>query len=520
MSHPTTTENRPQPVAGDRVRPDVIALVTEGTYPAHEGGVSVWCDQLIRGLPEYKFELYAITGSGLERSVWQRPPNLALTMMAPIWGPVRARARQRKESAEFTEAHRRLVSALLEDDVEVFIDALRGLRRYAEYSDLTAALTSDVALRRLHQAWIDAPDSSRGSAAAHAPSVADAVHATTLLEHLMRPLAVTVAPAGIYHASSNGLASLIAMVGKWTYGSPFILTEHGIYLRERYMALAYRDATYPVRMLVLRFVRLVTAAAYHEADLITPGSHFNRRWQERNGADPARVRPDHKGVEQHAFPKAGPEPDQPTLVWVGRVDPLKDLETLIRATSVIRTRIPDFRLRMFGSVPAGNEAYAQRCQELIARLGLTEHVRFEGRIAEITDAYDAASIVVLSSTSEGFPYTVIEAMMSGRATVSTDGGGVAEAVGDAGLVVPPRNPAAFAAACVALLGDGDRRQSIGRAARTRALQFFTLDRFLDVYREIYTEFGAAASQLELSPEQALHAPDALGMRRFESAPAT
>src|ERR1039458_2618511 len=124
MPDTTSTEDRPQPAAGDRVRPDVIALITEGTYPAHEGGVSVWCDQLIRGLPEYQFDLYAITGSGLERSVWERPPNLAQTMMAPIWGPVRAHTRQRKEPADFTEAHRRLVSALLDDDVEIFIDAL------------------------------------------------------------------------------------------------------------------------------------------------------------------------------------------------------------------------------------------------------------------------------------------------------------------------------------------------------------------------------------------------------------
>jgi glycosyltransferase involved in cell wall biosynthesis len=316
------------------------------------------------------------------------------------------------------------------------------------------------------------------------------VHAGALLEHLLRALSADVPPADIYHASSNGLASLIAMVGKWKYDAPFILTEHGIYLRERYMALGYRDATYPVRMLVLRFVRLLTSAAYLVADLITPGSRYNRRWQERNGADPAKVRPIHNGVDHREFPDAGPEPAAPTLVWVGRIDPLKDLETLIRAADIVRKHIPNFRLRMYGSVPVGNEAYAERCQALLDRLDLAGHARFEGRIPVILDAYSAASVVVLSSRSEGFPYTVIEAMMSGRATVSTDVGGVGEAVGDAGLVVPPRDPKAFAEACIDLLQDHKRRYLLSQAARVRALKYFTLQQFLGIYREIYLELGA------------------------------
>ena len=512
---PTITPHGNRISAGDRSRPGVIALITEGTYPAHQGGVSVWCDQLIRGLPEFRFDVYAITGTGLERSVWNAPPNLNRTTMTPIWGAMSPRPRTRRESPDFAAAHQHFVAALLADDLDLFIGALKDLRRYAERHSLTAALTSDAALRRLHEAWLASPDASRPSVAAHTPSVADAMHASTLLEHLLRVLSADVAPADIYHASSNGLASLIAMIGKWSHGAPFILTEHGIYLRERYMALGYDDATYPVRMLVLRFVRLLTSAAYVEADLITPGSHYNRRWQEYNGADPEKVRPIHNGVDHHAFPEAGPEPAAPTLVWVGRIDPLKDLETLIRAAAIVRERIPGFRLRMYGGVPVGNEAYAERCQALLNELRLQDNVRFEGRIPEIRDAYAAASVVVLSSTSEGFPYTVIEAMMSGRATVSTDVGGVAEAVGDAGVVVPPRDPQAFAQACIALLQAPARRAQLSRAARARALEHFTLQKFLDIYRDIYLELGAIPVPVPLAGTES-----AAELVRLESLPAT
>jgi glycosyltransferase involved in cell wall biosynthesis len=122
---------------------------------------------------------------------------------------------------------------------------------------------------------------------------------------------------------------------------------------------------------------------------------------------------------------------------------------------------------------------------LIDSLGLSDAATFEGRVDNIVDAYHAGQVVVLSSASEGFPYTVIEAMTSGRATVSTDVGGVREAVGDTGLVVPARDPHALAEACVLALKDHELRHRLALTARARALQHFTLEQFLAVYREIY-----------------------------------
>jgi polysaccharide biosynthesis protein PelF len=85
------------------------------------------------------------------------------------------------------------------------------------------------------------------------------------------------------------------------------------------------------------------------------------------------------------------------------------------------------------------------------------------------------------------PYTVLEAMMCGRPTVSTDVGGVAEAVGDAGLVVPPRDPRAFGEACVALLTSPRLRAETGDNGRQRALREYTLDRCLTAYHGRYLD---------------------------------
>ena len=105
-------------------------------------------------------------------------------------------------------------------------------------------------------------------------------------------------------------------------------------------------------------------------------------------------------------------------------------------------------------------------------------------------------MVVLSSISEGFPYTIIEAMACGRATVSTNVGGVSEGVGEAGIVVPPRDVRAIAAACAELLGNPELRRQLGAQARERVLEHFTLERSIEAYREVYEEALAGPRALE------------------------
>jgi polysaccharide biosynthesis protein PelF len=194
-------------------------------------------------------------------------------------------------------------------------------------------------------------------------------------------------------------------------------------------------------------------------------------------------------VDPAHFPALEGEPEVPTISWLGRIDPIKDLETLLRAFAIVAGELPGSRLRLFGSPPPGGEAYLQRCRSLAASIGIGEAVAFEGRVDNVRDAYAAGNIVVLSSVSEGFPYSLIEAMTCGRACVATNVGGVTEAVGDTGIVVPPRSPALMAQACLALLRDSELRHRLGMAARTRALENFTVDAAISAFDEIYGFLG-------------------------------
>jgi glycosyltransferase involved in cell wall biosynthesis len=477
-------------------------MVTEGTYPHQFGGVSVWCDQIIRGMPAYDFTLVALVATGSEQVVWDLPDSVSSMITIPLWGSPPTGPRSGRRGRLSSRLLSQLIDSLLDSSAEGqsrFGDVLRQLFEYAQHGNLSASLASGKAVKLLIEAWRDRWPGAEKSA----PTVQDAVSAMQLLEHSLRPLSHPPVRADVVHVATNGLGVLPALTAKWRYGSPMIISEHGIYLREQYLhgpRLPYR---WPVKALYLGFLRQLCALAFHEADTITPCNVYNRRWEERLGADPSRIHTVYNGVDPANFPAFEGEPEEPAISWAGRIDPIKDLETLLRAFSLVHEDMPEARLRLFGSPPKGRESYLERCRALAAELGITEAVAWEGHRDKVREAYGAGRIVVLSSLSEGFPYSLIEAMTCGRTCVATDVGGVTEAVGDTGLVVPPGSPARLAEACLTLLQDDELRHRLADAARARALEFFTIDGAIGKFDEIYS-FLASGHPLPTAPPE----PDA------------
>jgi glycosyltransferase involved in cell wall biosynthesis len=482
-----------------------IALTAEGTYPHQFGGVSVWCDQLVRGLPEYDFDLVAVVAAGTEPVRWELPGNVTGLSVVPLWGaPPPAGRGSRWLRPRSAPPVAELIDVLLAPPDEAqdrFGAVMRDLFAHAQVSNLSADLASERSVALLSEAWrrhwrLDQPP----------PTLQDAVTAIQLLEHALRPLSHPPPQADVVHAVTNGLGALPALAARWRYGTPMVVTEHGLYMREHYLHSRQDPYRFPVKQLHLQFLRRLCVLGYEEATVITPGNVYNKRWEAQLGADVSRIRTVYNGVNPADFPALDSEPEVPTISWAGRIDPIKDLESLLQAFALVRDEIPAAQLRIFGSAPPGREGYLARCQALADELGVGGAVTFEGRVAKIRDAYAAGQVVVLCSISEGFPYTLIEAMTCGRPCVSTDVGGVTEAIGDTGLVVPPRRPAELAAACLALLRDDARRARLGRAARERALEYFTVDRAVSAFDEIYLFLGTGRP-LPLAPTGPALQPD-------------
>ncbi len=406
-----------------------IALLAEGTYPFHPGGVSVWCDQLIRGLAPHRFTVHAITAGDDDELLWDIPDNVDELRHIALWGATPSPARSVRNSEELLSTFRQLTESMVRPDGEPgFLGALRRLYELSTEAPLVGALFTDRALEILLGAMQQASLSDRDSGTDPVPvTIHDASVALGLIEHQLRPLFAKPPEADLCHATANGLSVLLALGAYWAHETPLVLSEHGIYLRERYLAFGSHQFTFPVRSILLRFYRRLTWAGYQIASSIAPGSEYNRQWLEANGAAPERIHPVYNGVDVANFADSSSEPEIPTLVWLGRIDPLKDVETLIRSFAQVRRVMPEARLRIYGSASAENQRYLDRCVSLKDSLDLGDSATFEGRVESVVDAYHSGHIVLLTSISEGFPYTLIEAMASGMPTVATDVGGVREA---------------------------------------------------------------------------------------------
>ncbi|MER7972928.1 DUF3492 domain-containing protein [Streptomyces sp. NPDC096080] len=391
-------------------------------------------------------------------------------------------------------------------EADRFGNALYGLAELArDEGGLPTALRSETAVRALERAC-HAPGARRAAREARVPDLlAVAAH----LERALRPLSVdwyeddALGAVDLCHAASGGAAALPGLLARHFFGVPLLVTEYGVRLRAHYLATG--DAPPAVRALLAAFHGRLAAETYRRAAVVTPGNAHARRWQERCGADRAKLRTVHPGMDAAPFTEIGEAPedaDPGTVVWVGRVEPAKDLVSLLHAFAEVRKQEPRTRLRIVGT-PVGPEgpAYLGHCRALAAQLFPDEAegphtvgdnpVSFEQvggpELPTLADAYGSGAVTVLSSVVEGFPAGLVEAMFCARATVSTDVGAVVEVIGGTGLVVPPRNPRALAEACVALLRDPDRRARLGAAARARALELFTVEQNTTAFHGLYLE---------------------------------
>lgn len=173
----------------------------------------------------------------------------------------------------------------------------------------------------------------------------------------------------------------------------------------------------------------------------------------------------------------------PLIGAVGRYHPHKDYGTFLHAASAVARALPDARFLLCGKdlAPTNSEL-----QKELARAGLTQRFHLLGPRQDVAHVHAALDLHVLSSCTEGFPNVLGEAMAAGVPCVATRVGAAEEIVGETGRIVPVRDPRAMAHACLELLQlPAARRAELGRAARRRIEQHYSLDRVADLYAAVW-----------------------------------
>jgi glycosyltransferase involved in cell wall biosynthesis len=462
-----------------------VLFITEKSYPHHLSGVSNWSHELITGMPQHRFVVMALGSAQRQQIIYDRPRNLE-QLFNLRFGVERSNVRE----ATASDRDRFMVAMseqleFLQKDLPCFTKGLRDL----------AALGHEVNLWPLfdeRSLWPRVQSLLR-SKLPYTPSLAEIALCIHWLRNHLVPLLRIPPHADLVHTTVNSFGAIPAWLASHFHEIPLVLTEHHVALRERYLDTSRTSNLLALKRFQASFFELLSRLIYWQADRIVAVSEFNRTWQLRFAAPRERTTVIHHGLEFAHYPDltqldvAAQIPNAPTIVWVGRIHPLKDLETLVSAFWQVRQLNPDARLELYG--PVVSPRYAAKIKAQLQQLQLGEAVTFNPAVIHSHQAFVKGDVVVSSSKSEGFPLTLLEAMACGKPIVATQAGGVRELLADAGRIVPAQSSAALAAALVDLLQHPDKRFKLAHKARERA-KGFTLEKMLVSYATLYDDVTA------------------------------
>jgi len=317
------------------------------------------------------------------------------------------------------------------------------------------------------------------------PTLFDLTECLRWLYHFLIVLNVRVPKVSVTHSTAAAFCGIPCITSKLRDGVPFILTEHGVYLREQNLFLSRFRRLFFAKHFLLSLITAMVRTNYRFADVVAPVCHYNTRWEIAHGTPRDRIQVIYNGVDPERFSPA-PKPAGPLhVIATARIDRLKDIETFLRVAARINARFT-----IFGAVT--DDEYYRECLALKKELGVDVTMGAPAR--DVVEAYRSADVVLLTSISEAFPFSVIEAMSCGRAVVASDVGGVREALDGCGVVVRPRDVGTFAREVQRLLDDPALREKLAARAREKVLEQFRIDDCVAAYRDLYLEYGSRTSR--------------------------
>lgn len=493
-----------------------VLMTTEGTYPYAPGGVSTWCDALLRNTPDVHYTLLPIMMNPYMEARFDPPANVRSIINVPLWGIEEPSEFDLEGSfADLYERKRRTTDDEIEraflPDFRAFLECVNDSCDPASFGRLLVKLedfftrfdySTTMKSRPVWDAFTDVMQTYATRAAASLPPAARELQQPTLFDlteclrwlyRFLIVLTVRVPEVSVTHTTAAAFCGIPCITAKVRRGTPMIVTEHGVYLREQNLFLSRFKRLFFCKQFLLNLITAVVRANYFHADVVAPVCHYNTRWELAHGTPQHRIRVIYNGVDPERFSPRAKNERTPHIVATARIDPLKDVETFLRVAARVRETHRDARFTIFGAV--GDREYYEKCLALRRELRLEDVVTMGDVATDVVDAYRDADLILLTSISEAFPYSVIEAMACERAIVASDVGGVGEALEECGVLVRPRDVEGFANAVRQLLDDPALRARMGRRGRARVLEEFRLDgsiaAYLDLYRRVARPEAAA-----------------------------
>jgi glycosyltransferase involved in cell wall biosynthesis len=484
-----------------------VCLILEGTYPYVTGGVSGWAHSLIQEQSHLSFHLCAIVPRDAELEIKYTLPSNVIGLTTIRLNDLPVGANVKSFAAE------RLHRVLREPLATLTSERPMELRELSTIIDALHAvgspLGSEILLDR-EEAWEQLVDLYEAGFPDH--SFLDYFWSYRAIAGGVYSMLLAPMPqADIYHAMSTGYAGLFAARAKLETGKPVLVTEHGIYTSERRIEVSsadWLDATSSkaltidkprrdLRDMWLDSIGNFSRLCYDACDHVITLFKGNQKPQLLDGADPKKMMIIPNGVDVKHF---GSLPHRrqatPTVALIGRVVPIKDIKTYIRAVAILKQQAPDIRAYVIGPTDE-DEQYFKECHNLVQILGLDQNVVFTGRV-KVEEYLPQIDLLVLTSISEAQPLVILEAGAVGIPCIATDVGACREmiegsedetpALGAGGVVIPLASPTATADAMYYLLSEPEVYERASNVMRERTHSYYNMATQLQAYRNLYAQY--------------------------------
>lgn len=460
-----------------------VCMIMEGCYPYVYGGVSSWTHQYIQAMPDVEFVLWCIGAKSEDRGKFkfQLPENVVevrevfLDDAFKIKGKKNERIQISKQ--QMNEMQKLFTGEHLEWSVlfEMF---------QTERINPLSLLMSNAFLDMLIETCKE-----------NTPYISFSEYFHTMRSMLLPELYLLtqeVPEADIYHATATGYGGLLGSLGKWKYGKPLIVTEHGIYTREREEELLRARWVLPsFRKNWIRLFYCFSDCAYGYADRVTALFRRANDIQEELGCAREKLSVIENGIHYERFCNI-PQKKEDGWVDIGavvRIAKIKDIKTMIYSFAEVKREVPNARLHIMGDVD--DKEYFEECKQLVEQLQV-EDILFTG-VVKVTEYMEKIDFVILTSISEGQPLSVLEAFAAGRACVTTDVGCCRDLIegpdefGVAGFCVPPMHKESLANAMITLCKNKMTREEMGKAGKQRVQRYYLHEISMNKYMKLYQE---------------------------------
>lgn len=460
-----------------------ICFVLEGNYPYVRGGVSTWVDGYIRSLPEHGFVLWTITDleSKREQFVYQLPDNVIEVNENFLSTSFNLRI-NKNPNLKFSPLEREAIAQLIrcgDPDWDVLLSVFHAHSgKPVEFflSEEFLSILKEFAREQFPFA-----------------SFSDLFWTVrSMFLPLLFLIGQPMPEADLYHSPSTGYAGVLAALASRKYSKPFVLTEHGIYTREREEEILGSDWVIPhfkdywISMFFM-FARL----AYQQANRVTSLYRRASLIQQELGCPLEKCDVVRNGLDFDAYAAI---PDKPKDDWVDiaaivRFAPIKDIKTMIYSFSRLKQEFEKVRLHIVGGVD--DDEYHQECLDLIKYLDIKDiilpgNVNVKRYLAKI-------DFTILTSISEGQPFAVLESMAARRPVIATDVGCCRELIegeiGDnfdhAGICVPPMHQSKLLQALLQMCENEALRKNMGLAGQERVKRLYRIGNTISDYQKVY-----------------------------------